>query len=747
MGAAHQGSIRQPATGSRAVGGTVVRPGGELRPAYVQVLDLQGRAGNAAVATSLQRISGGSAVTSTPDHLAATRAGSASSADITVAGTSGASPYETLKALHAQAGKNVVEMTAHEWKVERYGRFLEGDNRFLREAKASMVDALAKRTDLQAALARNKDPQQAKALHKARAENDKRVAAGKAAFATEGEVETDPTATANKAIANADTRLAFGLEAQSRTVAEKPVVGLAYDETKKLIAGADALDPAKQQRGGEGRFAKWRRERAERAAAAKPKVGGDLEPDFDMPGRAEQFPLAVSQANKEATPLVQQSILSEQVVAVKRKQLKGLKATVKGTFKRGTTLAKHLTNKVASGIAGAVVSAATFGAVDVDARKTEGGYKSERRFVTPWTRFKEDLASLRRIADARKDGAFSTSYLVLKGFNELVVKQIRNLFGGLATTLGLLGLIPGAQPLLGLAAICAVVSLGAGAMKFLVDTVLTAWNGVANYRNQDAYNDRMLKGELVSTGTDALASGLRVGGAFAGPLAANAGFGAAGATAEIKNPLEMANQVGGIGSGGDLGGVKALSGGVTLDKPLDYAAQQGIKGAGLATSAGSTVAGKIGGAVSGTEGLGVGAKARLEHDDRDQWRTVPSKLDAARGDGRSVPKLAGGAGGAGAAAMAAELEQEAAVKNAARAAKGRWARDQGLGLVGRVVDLQGQVANVASGVAGSRPAAAKDGPEAAEDAAGAAGVTDLAAATLASVAALVSDGANEAGSR
>lgn len=744
MGAGHQGSIRQPTTGTRADVRVVVQPASDVNPAQGRVLELQQGAGNAAVASVLQRIAGGSAVTSTPEHLASTRRGAASSEHITVAGTAGASPHETLKALHAQAGRNVVEMTAHEWKVERYGRFLEGDNTFLREAKATMVDAIGKRDDLQTKLARNRNPQQAKALQKAKAESDKRVAAAKAAFATEGDVETDPKATADKAIAAADTRLAFGLEAQSRTAAEKPVVGLAYDETKKLVAGADALDPTKRQ--GEGRFAKWRRERSERAVAAKPKSAGELEPDFDMPARADQFPLAVSEANKVATPLVQQSILSEQVVAVKRKQLKALKATVKGTLHRGTTLAKHVTNKVLSGIAGAVVSAATFGALDVDARKTQGGYKSERRIVNPWTRFKEDLASLGRIAEARKDGAFSTSYLVLKGFNELVVKQVRNIFGGLATTLGLLGLIPGAQPLLGVAAICAVVSLGAGAMKFLVDTVLTAWNAVANYRNQDAYNDRMLKGELVSTGTDALASGLRVGGAFAGPLAANAAFGAAGAEAGIRNPLEMAQEVGGIGGAGDLGGIRSLEGGVTLDKPIDYAAQQGIKGAGLATSAGSGIAGKIAGAVSGTEGLGVGAKARLEHDDRDQWRTVGSKLDGARSDARSVPQH-GRAGGAASTVMGAELEKEAAVKNAARAAKGRWARDQGLGLVARVQELQEKVANVASGIAGSRAAAAKDGPEASEDAAGSAGVAQQATATLASVAGVLQDGADEAGAR
>jgi hypothetical protein len=778
VGAAHQRSTRQAESGARP--GTATPA--DLRPEHASLLELQATAGNAAVASMLQRVPSGSTVTATPERLAASRSTTATSDTITVAGTEGAAPYDALKALHLQAGKNVVEMTAHEWKVERYGRFLEGDNLYLRQAKATLVQALASRDALRTTTASNRDPQQAKALQKQSTDNEKRLALAKAAFATEGDVASDPTATADQAIAAADTRLAFGLEAQSRTAAEKPVVGLAYDETKKLVAAADAADPAKLKKGAgsdedvlaklkeqrreadfgevmgdggvataekrppadEGRIAKWRRERAERAAVAeKAKKRTALDGDIGRRERAAEFPAIVGQANRTATPLVQQSILSEQVVAVKRKQLKAMKGTIKGTFKRGTTLAKHVTNKVASGVAGAIVSAATFGAVDVDARKTQGGYKSERRLVNPWTRLKEDLASLRRIADARKDGAFGTSYLVLKGFNELFVKQVRNVFGGLATTLGLLGLIPGAQPLLGLAAICAVVSLGAAGMKLLVDTVLTAWNAVASSRNKDAYNERMLKGELVATGMDALGSGLRVAGAFAGPLAANAAFGAAGAGAGISNPLEMAEKVGGIQGGGDLSGIASLSGGVKMDKPLDYATQQGIKGAGLATSAGSTVAGKIAGAVSGTEGLGSGASGRLEHDDRDQWKTVPSKLDGARGEARSVPR-AGGAGGTASKTMAAELEKEAAVKNAARAGQGRWARDQGLGLVGRIEELQDKVANVATGVATTGPAAAKDGPEAAEDAAGSSGAANEAVATMGSVAALLKDGAAEA---
>ena len=786
MGAAHQGSIRSKDTGARAnVGGTVAHAGNDVNPEQGRLLDLQRTAGNAAVTALLQRVPDDSAITSTPDRLASTRATTASADTITVAGTDGAGPYETLKALHLQAGKNVVEMTAHEWKVERYGRFLEGDTLFLKDAKVAMVKKLAERDAIQALIDGNNDHGKANVLQKTRAKNAQELAAAKSAFATEGDVDKDPIATADDAIARAGTRLEFGLEAQSRMAAEKPVVGFAYDETKKLIARAEDVNPSKLKKGvgsdsdilealelrkrsaevaesmgedeattaakrppaNEGRIAKWRRERSERSAtAAKAKQSGQLDADIKKRQDAAEFPRIVGEANKTATPLVQQSILSEQVVAVKRKQLKAMKGVVKGTFKRGTTLAKHITNKVASGIAGAVLSAVTFGALDVDARKAQGGYKSERRIVNPWTRFKEDLAGLRRLAEARKDGAFRTSYVVLKGFNELFVKQVRNIFGGLATTLGLLGLIPGAQPLLGLAAICAVVSIGAGSMKFLVDSVLTAWNGVAAYRNKDAYNDRMLQGELVATGMDALASGLRVGGAFAGPLAANAAFGAAGTTSGIKNPLEMAGQLGGIKSGGDLGAVKSLSNGVGFGTGADYATQQGIKGAGLATGAGSTIAGKIAGAVSGTEGLGRGAKARLEHGDRDQWRTVPSELDDARSKRRNVPKLPGAQGGlgTGSAAGAAELEKEAAVKNAARGAKGRWAREQGLGLVGRVEDLQEKVATIATGVTGSGPAAAKDGPEAAEDAEGASGIAGQAVGTLSSVAGLLKDGSAEA---
>lgn len=755
-----------------------------LNTAQSFVLSLQRRAGNAAVAAVLQRDKG-SAVTSTPERLASTRAATASSDAITVAGTDGAAPYQALKALHLQAGRNVVEMTSHEWKVERYGRFLEGDNVLLREQRALLLDAIADKSIVKNMFDANKDPKRLKSLNALQLKVDKRIAAATVAFTHEGAVEKDPQGTADKAIAAADMRLEQGLEAQSRTAAEKPVVGFAYDETKKLVAEAEAADPSKIKGGAtavdlekletrrrdneiaelfdtassgpkapEGRFASWRRGRAEKSVAdTKRKQAAALDTDIGKRQLAAQFPAIVAKANKEATPLVQQSILSEQVVAVKRKQLKVLKGTIKNTLKRGTTLAKHIVNKVASGIGGALLSTATFGVVELEARKAQGGYKSERRYVMPWTRLKEDLAGLRRIAETRKDGAFSTSYVVLKGFNELIVKQVRNIFGGLATTLGLLGLIPGAQALLGVAAICGVVAIAAASMKLLVDTVLTAWNAVRSYRNKNAYDERMIKGELMTTGLDAVGSATRVGGAFLGPLASNAAFGAAGSHAHANNPLDMANRVGGIHSGGDLSGVHSLEGGVRnpvghgdqlgpvpvrVENPVDYMTQQGIKTAGVATSTGTSIAGKVIGAVGGTEGLGSGASAKLEHDDRDQWRTVGSSLDSARGKGRTVPAI----GGAG--SVAAELEKEAAVKNAARAAQGRWARDQALGLVGRVEELQGTVANVATGVGVGVAAASKDGPEASQDVDGAAGVSGQAEGALAAVASLLNDGAAEA---
>lgn len=96
----------------------------------------------------------------------------------------------------------------------------------------------------------------------------------------------------------------------------------------------------------EGRFARWqRRGRAAKAATADaPKdrqaaakreasIAGDLE----KRRRANRFPTIVAEGQRAATPLVQQSILSEQVVAAKRLQLKGLKATIEGRLGRGTT--------------------------------------------------------------------------------------------------------------------------------------------------------------------------------------------------------------------------------------------------------------------------------------------------------------------------------------------------------------------------------------------------------------------------
>lgn len=759
-----------------------------LTSQHARILELQRSAGNAAVAAAVQR-EGASPITQTPDSLAGLRATTATSDTITVAGTDGASPFAALKALHAQAAKNVVQMGAHEWKVERYGRFLEGDVLFLHQQRAELQVGIAEREKARDGWASTTEPKARKALMARYGKAASRVAAAKVGLGAEGALDRDPIGTAEQAVARAETRLAAGLEAQSRVAAEKPVVGFAYDKTRRSIAAAEAADPSKIKGGArdidledlqnqrfsnliagsfddalgrpaapkeEGRFAKWRRERSEKsAAAAKRKNATALDAEIAKRELASQFPSIVASAKKEATPLVQQSILSEQVVAVKRKQLKAMKATVKATLGRGTTMAKHVANAASAGVISGVFGVATFGVVEAEGRKTQGGYRSERRYVMPWTRFKEDLASLRQLAESRRDGAFGTSYVVLKGFNELVVKQIRNLFGGLATTLALLGLIPGAQPLLGVAAICALVSLGAAAMKFLVDSTLTAWNAVATYRNKDAYNERQLKGELMTTGLDAVGGALRVGGAFVGPAVANVAFGAAGSPSHVNNPFEMGKQVGGIQGGGDLGGIKSLENGVRnpigqgtnlgplpvkVADPSGYAMQQGIKLTGTAAGAGTKLVGKVAGAAGGTEALGSGASSKLEHDDRDQWRTVGSELDDGRPEGRSVPRFGRG-GAAGDGAMAAELEKEAAVKSAAGEAQGRWAKEQGLGLVMRVEELQAKVANVASGITASAPVAAKDGPEAAEDATGGAGVADQASGTLAAVASVLRDGA------
>src|SRR4051812_39736114 len=64
MGAEHQASTRTTGMAARSTVGAATRPPSDLRPEHAAVLELQRTAGNAAVTATLQRVGGGSAVTS-----------------------------------------------------------------------------------------------------------------------------------------------------------------------------------------------------------------------------------------------------------------------------------------------------------------------------------------------------------------------------------------------------------------------------------------------------------------------------------------------------------------------------------------------------------------------------------------------------------------------------------------------------------------------------------------------------------
>src|SRR5688500_13049247 len=243
----HQGRTRSSSRDASPGRGAAARPAPELQPDHALVLGLQRRAGNAAVTSILQRTVG--------TTLGGGRGAPGSSSRIAIAGTEGVSPFRALEALHAQAHGNVVAMGTHEWKVERYTRFLEGDDEHLRTWRSKLPDAHAEKAELAASAATKKAPKEVQALQKAKVANAKRIAAATAAFGAEPGIATDPKAAADSAVDAADGRLTFALEAQSRTAAERPVVGYAYDETTKLLASAGVDVPATTPApAGEGRI-------------------------------------------------------------------------------------------------------------------------------------------------------------------------------------------------------------------------------------------------------------------------------------------------------------------------------------------------------------------------------------------------------------------------------------------------------------------------------------------------------------
>jgi hypothetical protein len=491
-------------------------------------------------------------------------------------------PEKALEGYMDFSAKNVKEMGRHEFKINVYRDYLEGDLDFvlpavqqfkaLNERKEKLLkekpESFGKTgDDKEKAAKKDSEKQKLEELDKI----NKDMQTIRDTLSESKEIETKDGKKIKvkgeepeQAEQNAIERYRLARGAVAVVEAEKPVVGYAYDKIK------DLLDEIRQHK------------KSAKAVKDKDKKQDILNKTAALAGCYR----------KDAARLSKQSHLSESHVAVKRKQLKAAKATVKGVLGRGLSFWKYMKSKLFFGLLSAGLSTLTLGAVEVETQKTKGGYDKKSKVVfSYWNNWKKDYNEFKAIAKAKPFGSMTTAHLFLKGVGELFIKPLRNLFLGVATVAGLLSLIP-CPPLSAvcgaIAAVCATAGVILAMAKGALDAVLTTWNLLTLAINNNPRNTDLLRAQATSTGVNMLADALQAGSGFAGAAVGNAAGGAYNNAFDVMNKRKLT--MGGSGDGGRLG--SAL-----------------ISGARQGTTHGTKALGKLGTTLSETEAMGPGAKA------------------------------------------------------------------------------------------------------------------------------------------
>lgn len=511
-----------------------------------------------------------------------------SSDDIKLAADEISDPEKAMEGFLDHSAENVRQMGRHEFKIHRYRDYLEGDLEFVvpLAQQYEMLKDTEKKLEEMPSGQDSKNPKDKKKDPRAEKlaiikkdiqtiEND----LCKQREIEEGDGQKKKVRDETPAVAATNAKNRFDLAVSSEAVvdAEKYGVSFAYDRIKEL------LNEYKQKK----------------KAAKKVKD----------PKQSQATTIALgltAQKNKaEAARLAKQSHLSESHVAVKRRQLKIAKATVKDTLGRGMTFAQYVGSKLFWKVVSAGVAILTFNAVEIDVSKTKGGYSKERKVVfSYWSNWKKDVAEFKALARARPFGSLTKAHLFLKGVGELFIKPLRNLFAGIATVAGLLSLIP-VPPLSAvcgaIAAVATTVAVILAAIKGAVDTVLTTWNLLALAINHNPHNTDLLRAQTTSTAVNVLADAAQAGAGFAGTAVGNAAGGS------YHNAFDVMH-TGELSLGKSSGGL------------LSTMVQSGAK---TATSTGTNIAGSLVGPISEQEGLGPGAKANFRFRQESQESRSP----------------------------------------------------------------------------------------------------------------------------
>jgi len=509
-------------------------------------------------------------------------------------------PVLALKTYRKAVGVHLREGKRHKFKIERYKAFIEADYVHLKTEIPSVISE--DRALLEQEAIKN---QPAKALKKLQ-ERRKKLDERKKKVGGDNLLQTE---------AQAEARVQKAYNASVVAESELPIIEYAYDTLVQMrhenLEGSKSGLMGYDDPKGSIREYKLRIKEAEKVINGHPLVysaeakaaNRKYIVEYRQHIAKHEARLAVIENAKKdlvkAQTLRGQAKLSEDMMAVKRKQLKVEKATIKGGAGRGVTFGDHLGSKVTTAAGGVVLSTVTLGLVELEQNKVDGGYTSKREVVTMLDTWKRDWATLKAVWTARPYGKMTALHLFFQGLGTLILKPLRKVFTAASLIFTGLSLIPGVAVVTGpLAAFCTMVTLGLVAAKVALDSLLATWSALTLALNKNAHNTDVLRGQATGQAADVAGGAIAAAAAFAVPAIGSAAGG------QYVNPLQNMTSHGGSVMNYAPGGA-----GATGDIGHQLAQQAQVQSAKLPSTLAMVIAEKGLGAVAELEAMGDGAKA------------------------------------------------------------------------------------------------------------------------------------------
>jgi hypothetical protein len=506
-----------------------------------------------------------------------------------------ANPILALKTYREAVGVHLREAKRDKFKIARYKTFLEADFIFLKSNVPILVKEEESLTREKATAAAIQNPKEQKKILAKLKDREDAFKKKKAAIK-----ETDLPG----AEAKSEERLNTAHQANLIAENELPLVEHAYDTLVSMRhEGLEGVKHGKLFGSGnsQGRINVLSRElrgiESEEIIDPKKQAARKI--------KATKIRLKIAKHTKrleainkakadlaEGEMLRGQAKLSQDLMAVRRRQLKAKKQEVKKT-ERNVQIGSHLLGKAATAVQSTVVSTLTLGTIEYEQTKMDGGYTSKRERVSMLDTWKRDWASLKNVWATRPYGKMTALHLFFQGLGTLILKPLRKVFTAASLIFAGLSLIPGVAVFTApLAAFCTLVTLGLAAAKVALDAVLALWSSLTLALNKNAHNTDVLRGQATGQALDVLSGTIAVAGGVAAPMIANT---AGGSYIDPTKNLHHG------------GSVMDFSGGSVGSTDIGHMAQV-LSTKGSATL-GMVLAEKGAGALLELEALGPGAKA------------------------------------------------------------------------------------------------------------------------------------------